>query len=333
MTASLKEIAKASGYSINTVSRALRDEDDVKPETKACIREIAAKLHYVPNRAAKSLRTGTSNTIGVVSADSANPFFAEVIAGIEKAARARDYHILLANTDQNQKRELEAMQVLVGRQIDGLLLMPVCGKENNSEYLKTLGIPYILVGRWIEGLEDHAVLSDEYKKAKELTSLFIRHGHRDILHLAGPASVSSSFDREKGYRDALEEAGIPVNRELIVKTDGHAEDGHREINSLIRREVNFTAVFAFNDLVAIGALRALKEAGLSVPRDVEVAGYDDLDVCRYLQLSLSSVSIPKQKMGIASFDELYRHMEDAAAGYEKRVLESRIMARETTLFE
>ena len=329
----MKAIAQKSGFSINTVSRALRDEDNVRPETKAAIKAIAKEMKYIPNRVATSLRLGTTNTIGVVSADSANPFFAEVIAGIEKAAHARNYHILLSNSDQDPVRELESMEVLVGRQVDGLLLMPVCGEGNNSEYLKSLPIPYILVGRWLPGHEDHSILSDEYEKAKEITSLFAKNGHREILHLSGPASVSSSADRERGYRDALEAAGIPLREDLIVRTEGHIEDGHREINALIRKELTFTAVFAFNDLVAIGALRALKEAGFHVPKDVEVMGYDDLDFSRYLQLSLSSVSIPKQRLGYESFEELYRHIKCAGASYERREIESRIMLRETTLLE
>jgi LacI family transcriptional regulator len=333
MSASLKEIAERSGFSINTVSRALRDEDDVRPETKEAIQAIAQELKYVPNQVATSLRLGKTNTIGIVSADSSNPFFAEVVTGIENAAREAQYHILLVNTEEDPVQELEAMEVLVARQIDGLLLMPVCGERNNSGYLRSLGLPFILVGRWLPGLEDHSVLTDEYEKAKEITSLFIANGHSDILHLSGPASVSSSLDRARGYRDALEEAGLPVRESLMVGTSGHTEDGHREINALLRKETPFTAVFAFNDLVAIGALRALKEAGLRVPADVEVIGYDDLDFCRYLYHSLSSVRIPKQQLGRETFAELLTHIKDPGLVYRKKVLESRILLRETTLFE
>jgi LacI family transcriptional regulator len=333
MSVSLKEIAERSGFSVNTVSRALRDEDDVKPETKEIIRAIAQELKYVPNKVATSLRLGRTNTVGVVSADSSNPFFAEVVTGIENAAREANYHILLANTEEDPARELEAMEVLVGRQVDGLLLIPVFGEHGNAGYLETLSLPFVMVGRWLPGFEDHAVLTDEYEQAKEITSRFIANGHRDILHLSGPASVSSSLDRVRGYRDALAEAGLPVRESLIVETAGHTEDGHREINALLRREVPFTAVFAFNDLVAIGALRALKEAGLRVPRDVEVMGYDDLDFSRYLYLSLSSVRIPKQQLGRVTFAELLAHIKDPDLPYERKVLESRIMLRETTLFE
>jgi LacI family transcriptional regulator len=323
MSVSLKEIAERSGYSVNTVSRALRDEDDVKPETKAAIQAIAQELKYIPNRVATS----------VVSADSSNPFFAEVIRGIEEAARSASYHILLVNTEEDPLREREAIEVLVGRQVDGLLLMPVCGAKSNVEYLKKLTIPLILVGRWLPGLEEHAILSDEYEMAREVTRLFIANGHRDILHLSGPEAVSSTPDRIRGYRDALEAAGIPFRGELVVGTGGHIEDGHSAINSALRREGRFSAVFAFNDLVAIGALRALKEAGLRVPRDVEVMGFDDLDYSRYLYCSLSSVRMPKQELGRASFEELFGHIQDPEKAYERRVLESRIMLRETTLFE
>lgn len=333
MRISLKQLADMSGYSINTVSRALRNESDVKDETKLAIQQLAREMGYIPNTVAKSLRTGRTNVIGVVSADSSNPFFAEVILGIEDAARACDYHILLVNTEESPAQEREAIDVLVERQVDGLLLMPVCGEHSNVEYLKTLGIPFILVGRWLPGLEDHSVLTDEYEKAKEITSLFLANGHRDILHLAGPSFVSGSYDRLRGYRDALAIAGVPVQEKLIIETDGHTEDGHRQINALIRKEISFTAVFAFNDLVALGALRALKESGFRVPKDIEVMGFDDLDYSRYLYLSLSSVRIPKQQLGRAAFEDLREHMQGMEVPYRKRTLESRIMLRETTLFE
>ncbi|MGA2547217.1 MAG: LacI family DNA-binding transcriptional regulator [Rectinemataceae bacterium] len=333
MQVSLRKLADRSGFSINTVSRALRDESDVKPETKRSIRQLAEELGYIPNKVAKSLRLGKTNTIGVVSADSSNPFFAEVILGIEDAARAQHYHILLVNTEEDPTREREAIDVLIGRQVDGLLLMPVCGEQSNTDYLKSLNLPFLLVGRWLPGLEDHAVLTDEYEKAKEITTLFLANGHKDILHLAGPSFVSSSHDRVRGYRDALLNAGVPVREQLIVETDGHTEDGHRQINALVRREISFSAVFAFNDLVAIGALRALKETGLRVPKDVEIIGFDDLDYSRYLYLSLSSVNIPKQQLGRAAFDGLHEHMQNNNFPYAKRTLESRIMLRETTLLE
>jgi LacI family transcriptional regulator len=333
MSVSLKQLAIESGFSINTVSRALRDESDVKLETKEKIQALAKELGYVNNGVAKSLRTGKTNIIGVISADSSNPFFAEVILGIEASARSHGYHILLINTEESPVREREAIDLLVGRQVDGLLIMPVCGKHSNVEYIKALDIPYIIVGRWLPGIEDHSVMSDEYEKAKEVTSLFLANGHKDILHLAGPAYVSSSMDRMRGYRDAHAAAHVSVKEELIVETDGHTEDGHRQINSLIRKERSFTAVIAFNDLVALGAMRALKEAGIRVPKDVEVMGFDDLDYSRYLYLGLSSVRIPKKSMGRAAFETLREHMLNTNVLYNRKTLESRIMLRETTLFE
>jgi len=333
MRISLKELADNSGYSINTVSRALRNESNVKAETRFAIQKLAHDMGYIPNTVAKSLRLGKTNTIGVVSADSSNPFFAELILGIEDAARSNDYHILLTNTEESPARERDAIDVLVERQVDGLLLMPVCGERSNADYLASLELPFLLVGRWLPGLQDHSILTDEYQKAKEITSLFAANGHRDILHLAGPSFVSSTFDRLGGYRDAMAAAGIPIREDLIVETAGHAEDGHRAIQDLVRREVHFTAIVAFNDLVAIGALRALKEAGLRVPRDVEVMGFDDLDYSRFLHLSLSSVMIPKQVLGRTAFMDLREHMLDPDLAYTGRMLESRIMLRETTLFE
>ncbi len=331
MAVLLKQLAAASGYSINTVSRALRDKDDVSPETKKKIRALAAELGYVNNSVAKSLRTGKTNTIGIISADSSNPFFAEVIMGIENAARASGYHILLTNTEESIEREREAISVLLGKQVDGLLLMPVLQQHNNGDYIKSLDVPYIIVGRWLPGLEDHSVMSDEYEKAKEVVLYFLKNGHRDILHLAGPSCVSSSVDRLKGYRDAYAEALVPIQEDLIIETKGHLEDGYHEVSALIRNERKISAIFAFNDLVAVGALRALKESGLKVPKEVEVIGFDDLNFSKYLHLSLSSVSIPKKTLGTLAFKALLDHIENPQAPYNKKTVASRIVFRETTL--
>jgi LacI family transcriptional regulator len=333
MRTSLKELAIKSGYSVNTVSRALRDADDVKASTKSLIKQLADEMGYIPNVVAKNLRLGKTNTIGVVSADSSNPYFAEVILGIEDAARSHDYHMLLVNTEESPEGEREAIDTLIERQVDGLLIIPVFGEDANLERLKSLPVPFLLVGRWLPGLEDHSILTDEYEKAKQVTSLFLANGHRHVLHLAGPSFVSSSFDRMKGYKDAHSEAGIPVNEDLIVETDGHIEDGHRSINALIRKELPFSALFAFNDLVAIGAMRALKEAGYLIPQDVEVVGFDDLDLSRYLYNSLSSVRIPKQELGRIAFESLFEHMTDPNKIYRRQTIESRLMLRETTTFE
>lgn len=336
MKTSLKELAQKSGYSINTVSRALRDADDVKQGTKALIRRLASEAGYIPNSVAKNLRLGKTNTIGVVSADSSNPFFAEVILGIEDAARARDYHILLVNTEDSCDAERDAIATLVERQVDGILIMPRFGQANNAQRLAAMNLPFVLVGRRLPGLEDHAVLTDEFEKAREVTSLFLSHGHRNILHLAGPDYVSSSLDRVEGYRAAFREAGIPVNEALIVATDGHAGDSLRRVKELVKEQektsLPFSALFAFNDLVAIGAMRALKEEGFLVPRDVEVIGFDDLDMSRFLQQSLSSVHIQKKLLGRTAFETLLEHMRDPSAPYAKKTIESRLILRETTTF-
>jgi len=331
MAVLLKQLAAASGYSINTVSRALRDKADVSPQTKEKIRALASELGYVNNSVAKSLRTGKTNIIGVISADSSNPFFAEVIMGIENAARASGYHILLTNTEESPEREREAVNVLIGKQVDGLLLMPVLQQNNNSEYLKSLNVPYIIVGRWLPGLEEHSVMSDEYEKAKQVVLYFLKNGHKDILHLAGPPCVSSSVDRLRGYRDAHTETHTPIQEDLIVETKGHLEDGYREVSSLIRNERNISAIFAFNDLVAVGALRALRESGIMVPKEVEVIGFDDLNFSKFLHFSLSSVSIAKKPMGNLAFRTLLGHIENPEAPYGKKIVESRIVYRETTL--
>ena len=202
MRVSLRQIAEKTGYSMNTVSRVLRDESDVKAETKLYIRQVAQQMGYIPNKIATSLRLGKTSTVGIISTDSSNPFFSELILGIEEQARSRGFHILLVNTEEDAERELEAISDLIARRVDGLLLMPVCGEKdrNNVESLKKLVVPFVLVGRWLPGLEDHAVLTDEYEKSREITSLFLSNGHRNIIHLSGPPYVSSTHDRVRGFQ-------------------------------------------------------------------------------------------------------------------------------------
>lgn len=333
MKTSLKELALKSGYSINTVSRALRDADDVKQGTKILIQRLAKEMGYIPNGIAKNLRLGKTNTIGVVSADSSNPFFAEVILGIEDAARACNYHILLVNTEDSCEEEREAIDTLIERQVDGLLIMPRFGEINNNALLQTLSLPFLLVGRRLPGLENHSVLTDEFEKAKEVTSLFLANGHRKILHLSGPPYVSSSIDRIEGYRTAFLDAGIPIDDKLIIPTDGHADGGLQRVKELLKDALPFSALFAFNDLVAIGAMRALKEEGYQVPRDVEIIGFDDLHISRYLHTSLSSVRIHKKLLGRVAFETLFEHLTNPSVPYVKKTIESRLILRETTTFE
>ncbi len=328
MKVTIKEIAKQTGYSINTVSRALQDKPDVKPSTKDLIRAAARELGYIPNTLAGSLRSRKTNTIGVVSADSSNPYFAEVIMGIEDGARRHGFHILLINTEEEVKQQREALEVLLSRQVDGLLVMPA--PETEAQELAQLPKPFILVGRWLPGLKDHSVMTDDGAASQRVVEYLLKKQHTDILFLTGPPSISSSIDRIEGSKRVLKAIGLDIERELMVETDGHLYGGYMAISKVLQKSTHFTAIVAFNDLVAIGAMRALKEHGIKIPSEVEIIGYDNLNVSQFTYYSLSTVDIPKHKLGVVSVEELLKHIRDPEIPYRQVLLESRLVLRETT---
>ena len=328
MKITIREIAEKTGYSINTVSRALQDKPDVRASTKGLIRAAARELGYIPNTLAGSLRSRKTNTIGVVSADSSNPYFAEVILGIEDGARRHGYHILLINTEEQAKQQREALEVLLSRQVDGLLLMPA--PETDAGELARLSKPFILVGRWLPGLKDHSVMTDDRAASRRVVEYLLQKQHRDILFLSGPPSISSSIERIEGSRQAMEASGLDIERQLLVETDGHLYGGYLAVSKVLQKSTRFTAIVAFNDLVAIGAMRALKEHGVKIPSEVEIIGFDNLNVSQFTFFSLSTVDIPKHKLGAVSVEELLKHIRDPEAAYGQVLLESRLVLRETT---
>jgi LacI family transcriptional regulator len=328
MKVTIKEIAEKTGYSINTVSRALQDKSDVRASTKDLIREAARELGYIPNTLAGSLRSRKTNTIGVISEDSSNPYFAEVILGIEDGARRHGYHMLLINAEEDTKQQQEALEVLLSRQVDGLLIVPAPGSD--PQVFTRLAKPFILVGRWLPGLTDHSVMTDDSAASQRVVELLLEKQHKDILFLTGPPSISSSIDRIEGSRRAVKAIGLEIRRELMVETDGHLYGGYMAISKVLQKGTHFTAIVAFNDLVAIGAMRALKEHGIKIPSEVEIIGYDNLNVSQFTIYSLSTVDIPKHKLGVASFEELLKHIRAPEIPYRQVLLESRLVLRETT---
>ncbi len=231
MSTTLKDIAIATGFSINTVSRALKNDKNISLKTRLLISAKAKELNYVPNAIASSLRSSFSKTLGVISADSGNPFFSEVIGGIENSATQNGYHILIGSTEEVLKKEISLVNMFTSRKIDGLLVIPVF--DNSEEHIslyKNLQIPYIFLGRYIEGLENHSVLHNDISGQKSVFDHLLNKGHKNILYIAGPNKVSNTFDRIKGMHLSYEERGLELDEKYIVNAAGHIEDGYAIVN-------------------------------------------------------------------------------------------------------
>lgn len=293
----LRDIAREAGVSINTVSRALNGKPDVSEATRALVQAVAARLDYRPNQLARGLRQQRTATIGVVIADVANPFFAEVVKGIERAAYQEGYSIILANTEEDQDRESRAVRTLVERQVDGILIAPAQRSDETVRYLMQRQVRFVLLARFFEGLDAPAVVNDDREGARLAVRHLLQRGHRDILYLNGPPYNSSARLRLSGYRDALEEAGIPFRPSLVLTTDARSAGGYAAIQQALAAGLRFTAVFCFSDYVSFGAIKALRQAGLSIPSDVAVMGYDDIDLAEIVEPALSTVHVAKTRLG------------------------------------
>ncbi|MBI9093721.1 MAG: LacI family DNA-binding transcriptional regulator [Sphaerochaeta sp.] len=331
MSILLKDIANATGFSTNTVSRAMRNDSKISEATTELIQATAKKMGYIPNTIASSMRSNYSKMIGVISADSANTFFSEVIRGIEAMASKAGYHIILASTEESAKKESDLIRVFLGRKIDGIIAMPVFDNSpNHLDLYRNLEIPYIFAGRRLDGLENHSILHNDRNGQRKVIEHLIEKGHKKILYIAGPKKISNSTDRLAGLADAYANNSMDVDPDLIVEGLGHIEDGYYLTNQALNRGMGFTAIACFNDMIAMGALKSLYENNLHVPQDIEVFGYDNLYMSQFMQPSLSTVDVPKFRLGYVAMESIIAHIQDPKLAYETKDFPTRLVFRETT---
>ncbi len=300
----MKDVADAVGVSVNTVSRALNDKPDINEETKREILEVAEKLHYHPNRLAQGLRRQKSGIIGVIVADIANPYFSTLVKGLEEAATKKDYSLILQDTDERYEKEVEAVETMIKERVDGVVLSPVQTESGTIETLQEHNIPFVLVARRFSDKETDYVISDEVNGAFHAINYLLEKGHERIAFINGPVHNSSAIDRLKGFREAFSRKGREPDEELITHGAVSTEDGMDYFDSLMDQEMDFTAVFTFSDYVALGVLRSARSRNIDIPENLEVVGYDDIEITRCLSIPLSSVKVPKRKMGRKAFDIL-----------------------------
>ncbi len=321
----VKQIAKVAGVSVNTVSRALNGKPDINEDTRQRVLEVAKRLGYVPNRSALSLKCQKTLIVGVIVEDNANPFWAEILKGVESAAKERGYHVILVNTNRNYQEEVEGIRMLLERRVDGLLIAPNQEGYDDLYELKRLRIPFVVMGRHVKEFEGFApmVYSDEVQGGYNATMHLIEKGCENIAFIGAQPYNTASIERCEGYIRALKEAEMKIDPSLI-KTGGIEIDGGYESTiDLIKSGVNFDGVFVYNDLMAFGVLKALKKSNLRVPEDVKVIGYDDISYSSLITPSLTTMKMKKGTIGRLSF-ELLLNPEN------KIVLEAELIVRDST---
>ncbi len=298
MKVSIKDIARAAGVSHSTVSRALAGSTLINPETRTRIRRLAREMGYSPDATARSLVMGRTLTIGVVVTTIADPWSAQVVEGIEGEAYTRGYSLILAASGDDPFKELAAVEMLHSKRVDAVIVTSSRVGALHQERLGAAGVPVILLNNHShQGGRTFSVRVDDEHGARLATEHLIGLGHRTIAHLSGPAGHSPSINRLAGYREGITSAGIRFEPRLVLPGNGKMEGGEAAFAAFSALAERPTAVFCYNDLTAIGMLRSARAAGLNVPGDLAVAGFDDIPFASYVCPPLTTVAQPKLELG------------------------------------
>ena len=326
---SIKDIARLAQVSHSTVSRALRDSTLVNEETAQRIKQIAREAGYQASAVARSLVTQETRTIGVVVTTITDPFVSEVVSGIEETANLLGYSILLAESNADPEREKRVVQSCAERRLDAIVVTSSRVGALYVPLLSEMRVPILLVNNQNAGEFVHSVMIANRTGAKDVVSHLLDLGHTRIGYIGDRYGHQSDKERYAGYRDAFKAAGVKPDAGLVVHGDGKAEGGESAMNDLLSLPQPPTAVFCYNDVTAVGALRATYARGLRVPADISVAGFDDIPFARYLFPPLTTVRQPMREMGRLAMQSLIRLL--SGHGSEETIqVPAELVIREST---
>ena len=336
MPVTMKEIAQDLGVSVVTVSKVLRNHSDISAATRARVLTRMKELNYQPNRAARSLATGRSSTIGLIVPDLEHPFFGEIAKAISRRIRTKEYSLIIASSEDDPAIERREVEGLLGRQVDAIVLASVQTTAQSIVFqrLAESQVPYVLIDRSFSGLDANYVGVDDAEVGRKATEQLIAGGCRRIAHLRGP-EVSTGMGRAKGYREALSRHGIVVPLDYLVELksgdDRSEEHGSRAMKRLLAARPVPDGVFCYNDEVAIGAMRAILEAGLRVPADIAVIGVDNIRYADLLRVPLSSIDQNSYQIGNRTAQLALKLIEARQPLATRQVIiPVRLVAREST---
>ena len=321
MSVTIKDIAKAVGVSHSTVSRALNRSSLVNERTLARICQMAEEMEYRPNVIAQGLKRKGTKTIALVVPDIANPYFITLAIGVQEKMRTFGYHMILANTNRDLETEAEEIKVLCHRMIDGLVICPL--SEASVEclsYLRAQKVPFVVVSRDVKGIAAPVVLPDDFYGAYLATAHLADLGHTRIAHIAGPQKASVTENRIAGYKAALSERGLSTDEQLVTMGPFDITGGYEGARTFLERADFPTAIFAANDLIAIGVLGYIREKGLRVPEDIALVGFDDIEVARHLEVPLTTVAQPTRGIGNRAGELLYEALNSLSGSPFPRIV-------------
>ena len=328
----IKEVAKEAGVSVGTVSNAINNLPSVSVENRRKVNDAIKKLKYRPNNAARTLKTNISKSIGLIIPDITNPFYPEVARGIEDAAKKYGYTVFLCNEDRNAHKEREYLRVLMEKNVDGIVIVkPYISIEEIREVQERCNIVVVDMGDEVIP-ECDQVNIDDYGGSMQAMKFLYENGHKRIAFISGLLECKGGMQRQKAYIDFLRSKDIKVDELLIKRGSYDWHSGYRCTLELLRQIDPPTAIFAANDVMAIGALKAVRDRKLAVPADISIVGSDDIDMASFCSPQLTTIIRPKYEIGAASIELLMKRLgANSTADDEKRVitLKTELIVRES----
>lgn len=325
----LADVAESAGVSVSTASRALSGSSGVSADTVRLVKEAAARVHYNCNTRQSSQKT---STLGVLVANIASPFFATLIQAVENVAYQHGYHIIVANSDNQRKRQDDALRFLTQKRVDGIIVTPIELEDNLLPSLVQSTLPIVQVDRYVEGLRCDVIVPDNTKAVHQAVSFLLEQGYQNIGVISGPLSHSTGRDRLAGYRRALQEAGLPVLPKYVKVGSLTRSAAYQLTSELLDLSDRPDALFTTTLEMTSGALQAIRDHGLVVRRDIGVVMFDEMDYARLLDPPLTTIEQPVYEMGAAAADLLIRRIAHTGANYEPVhiLFEARLIVRDST---
>jgi len=330
-TITLKEIAQKAGVSVATVSRALNHPEKLDSETLEKIKQVIKNTNYIPNRVAQRLRTKKSprKLIGVLLADIQNPFYIDILRGIEEIAYSLGFTIFIGEFSQESDKEKMYLEKMKSELIDGLIVAP--SSEEDPEVIKIIkgGLPVVCVDRTLKNVPVDAVLVDNKKGAFEAVEFLIQRNYKKIAYIGGLPQIPTTIQRKEGYEEALKKYNIPINPEFIQLGDSKIESGKKLTEKLLKLPNPPDALFTGNNLLTLGALETIYKFNLKIPNDIAIIGFDDMPWAEFFNPPLTAVRQPGYEIGKRAAELLFQRLMEPNRPHIKLILETQLIIRKS----
>lgn len=328
--ANIKDVALHAGVSVTTVSHVVNGTRFVSEVARQRVEAAVRELGYVPSAVARSLKHNTTRTFGMVIPNNSNPYFAEIIQGVEARCFAAGYNVILCNSNDDPERQAAYLRVLAEKRIDGLIFVVTGSDAVVRATLGSINTPLVLLDREVSGISSDLVEVNHVLGSQMATQHLLELGHPRVACISGPPGLSPSSQRRAGWKDALDKAGVERKESDLARGDFTARGGYLAMQTLLKRRPRPTAVFACNDLMAFGALAAAREAGIAVPQQLSIVGFDDIELAAFSAPPLTTVAQPKLEIGTLAAELLLERVNTSRSESRRVILDPEIKVRGTT---